>query len=187
MAGIQGEIRDVERGEEAESGERREERRGGGERGEEGREERRGEQPRRQQWLSSAARQMVLRPLRRPLTPVYGHLVGHYPLHIQQVVPTKQSDWWTRNLDRAEISMTARLTHYSKYYSAKSVATLYSSPWQHCNCQSWSRKRRKNRLQNESVCCLTNNWNKISNVSRFTGVMECSLPLQQIIQPLVTT
>ena len=22
-----------------------------------------------------------LRPLRRPLIPVYGHLVGHYPLH----------------------------------------------------------------------------------------------------------
>ena len=66
---------------------------------------------------------------------------------IQQVVPTKQSDW---NFDRALISMTACLTHYSKYYSAKSV---YSSPWQHCNCQSWSRKRWKNTLQNGSVCC----------------------------------
>ena len=55
---------------------------------------------------------------------------------IQQVVPTKQSDWSTRILDCAQISMTARLTHYSKYYSAKSPATLYSSPWQHCNCQS---------------------------------------------------
>ena len=72
---------------------------------------------------------------------------------IQRVVPTKQSDWSTRNLEHAQISMTARLTHYSKYYSAKSVATLYSSPWQHCNCQSWNSKRRKNSLQNGSVCC----------------------------------
>jgi len=27
--------------------------------------------------------------------------------------------------------MTAGLTHHLKYYSAKSVATLYPSPWQH--------------------------------------------------------
>ena len=38
---------------------------------------------------------------------------------IQQVVPTKQSDWLRRNLERAQISMTARLTHHLKYYSAE--------------------------------------------------------------------
>ncbi len=37
---------------------------------------------------------------------------------IQQVVPAKQSDWSTRHLECAQISMTARLTHHQKYYSA---------------------------------------------------------------------
>ena len=45
---------------------------------------------------------------------------------IQQVVSTKQSDWSTRNV-RTQIRMTACLTHYSKYYSTKSEATLYLS------------------------------------------------------------
>ena len=40
---------------------------------------------------------------------------------IQQVVPTKQSDWSTRDLDHAQISMTAHLVvlpHHYIYYSA---------------------------------------------------------------------
>ena len=60
---------------------------------------------------------------------------------IQQVVPTKQSDWSTSHSDRAQISMTARLIHYSKYYSAKSVAIVY--PWKHSNCQRWSKNNFK--------------------------------------------
>ena len=32
--------------------------------------------------FNSAVCRMILRPPHSPLTPVYGHFVGHYPLHI---------------------------------------------------------------------------------------------------------
>ena len=47
---------------------------------------------------------------------------------IQRVVPTKQSDWSTRNLDHAQISMTAYLAvlpHDYKYYNILLLILIY--------------------------------------------------------------